>query len=113
MFFPIHVPALRERGEDVVHIAEFMLRHMAIKFGKPSISLTKPIKERFKQGYWKGNVRELQNVLERAVILSARGKVDWNLILPEQDASENNSYVAENRIFTQKRASVFRKGEYP
>ncbi len=100
--FPVHVPALRERGEDVVHIAEFMLKQMAIKFGKSPIPLTKLIQERLKECHWKGNVRELQNVLERAVILSNRGKVDWNQILSETNNLDTNNTIPENKVFTQK-----------
>ncbi|GAB5398801.1 MAG: hypothetical protein Aureis2KO_03860 [Aureisphaera sp.] len=100
--FPIHVPALRDRGGDVIHIAEFMLQQMAIKFGKRPISLSQSIEERLKQCPWKGNVRELQNVLERAVILSNRGKVDWNLILPENTEAINDGETIQTKIYTQK-----------
>ncbi|MBX2826750.1 MAG: sigma 54-interacting transcriptional regulator [Flavobacteriaceae bacterium] len=96
--FPVHVPPLRERGEDVIHIAEFMLKNMAAKFNKPVIKLTSPIKARLIQWEWKGNVRELQNVLERAVILSDRGKVDWSLLLTENSVSKKNNFEGKKVI---------------
>ena len=99
--FPIHVPALRDRGNDVIHIAEQMLASMADEFGKPLIKLSANDKERLRNEMWKGNVRELQNVLERAVILSVKGKVNWNQVLPVSEGNKEEKSTA-SRIYTQK-----------
>lgn len=72
--FPVHVPALRERPEDIIVLAEAFLRRFSRKhglkipgFGDQAIQAI--------QGYpWPGNVRELQNTIERAVILSETGR---------------------------------------
>ncbi|MBS1767611.1 MAG: sigma 54-interacting transcriptional regulator [Acidobacteria bacterium] len=68
--FPIHLPPLRERPKDIEALARLFLDRIAKDHRRPVPSLDKASLERL-QGYaWPGNARELQNVLERAVILS-------------------------------------------
>ena len=94
--FSIQLPALRNRIEDLPVLANFFLTHYAAKENKEGIQLSKDSLKLLLQHSWKGNIRELRNVLERAVIL-----VDENIILPEhlpfeiqkQDTSDH-SYLA-------------------
>jgi PAS domain S-box-containing protein len=72
--FPIDVPALRERGDDVVQLASHFLERTCVDFGHRPLALSKQQAALLKRYDWPGNVRELKNVIERAVILS-RGKV--------------------------------------
>ena len=72
--FPIDVPPLRERGDDVVQIASHFLERTCQEFGHPPLTLSKQQAALLKHYDWPGNIRELKNVIERAVILS-RGKV--------------------------------------
>lgn len=72
--FPIDVPALRERGDDVVQIASHFLERTCQEFGHPPLTLSRQQAALLKRYDWPGNIRELKNVIERAVILS-RGKV--------------------------------------
>jgi transcriptional regulator with GAF, ATPase, and Fis domain len=72
--FPIDVPPLRERGEDVVQIASHFLERTCQQFGHPPLALSRQQAALLKSYDWPGNIRELKNVIERAVILS-RGKV--------------------------------------
>jgi PAS domain S-box-containing protein len=72
--FPIDVPPLRERGDDVVQLATHFLERVCMDFGRHPLSLSKQQAELLKKYAWPGNVRELKNVIERAVILSS-GKV--------------------------------------
>jgi PAS domain S-box-containing protein len=72
--FPIHVPPLRERGDDVVQIASHFLDRICKDFGHRPLTLSKQQAALLKRYDWPGNVRELKNVIERAVILS-QGKV--------------------------------------
>jgi DNA-binding NtrC family response regulator len=65
----IHVPPLRERAEDVQHLAEHFLREFAIKYDRPVRSISQRAYARMFEYQWPGNVRELQNVMERAVLL--------------------------------------------
>ncbi|MGZ4999955.1 MAG: sigma 54-interacting transcriptional regulator [Methylomonas sp.] len=68
--FPIEVPALRQRAEDIPLLARFFLNKYAKKFGKQLGDIDPAGLEHLLQYAWPGNVRELQNVIERAVILS-------------------------------------------
>lgn len=72
----IHVPPLRERAEDVQHLAEHFLRMYAEKYHRPVHSISQLAYERMFAYSWPGNVRELQNVLERAVLLSKGEVID-------------------------------------
>jgi DNA-binding NtrC family response regulator len=70
----IQVPPLRERAEDVQHLAEHFLRIYAEKYNRTVRSISQQAYERMFTYSWPGNVRELQNVMERAVLL-AKGDV--------------------------------------
>ncbi|NNG15345.1 MAG: sigma 54-interacting transcriptional regulator [Gemmatimonadales bacterium] len=72
--FPITVPPLRERPEDLTILAQHFLEAAAARFGREGLGLRKSDLELLKRYDWPGNVRELQNVIERAVI-TARGRV--------------------------------------
>ena len=66
----IHIPPLRERGEDIILLAEHFLAHYAHKYKKEIRSISREAKQKLMQYPWPGNVRELQHAMERAVILS-------------------------------------------
>jgi PAS domain S-box-containing protein len=67
--FPIQVPALRDRADDIPLLVEYLVDRYAKKVGKRIRSVSKNTLDLF-QGYdWPGNIRELQNVVERAVVL--------------------------------------------
>ena len=72
--FPIDVPPLRDRGDDVVQIASHFLERTCQQFGHRPLTLSRQQAALLKRYDWPGNIRELKNVIERAVILS-RGKV--------------------------------------
>src|SRR5579859_363657 len=67
---PITIPALRDRGNDVLLLAEYFLDKFSREFAKAGLELSSDAKERLLEYRWPGNVRELQNTLERAVILA-------------------------------------------
>ena len=66
----IQIPPLRERGEDVLLLAEHFLKKYAHKYKKEIQGLTREAKQKLMRYQWPGNVRELQHAMERAVILS-------------------------------------------
>ena len=68
--FPVEVPPLRERGEDVVQLARHFLDQTVKDFGREPLALTQTHAKALRAYPWPGNVRELKNVIERAVILS-------------------------------------------
>ena len=73
---PITVPPLRERGEDVLLLAEHFLERFRREFRKPGLKLTADAKARLQSYRWPGNVRELQNTIERAAILANDADID-------------------------------------
>jgi PAS domain S-box-containing protein len=77
--FPIEVPPLRERTEDIPSLANRFLSQAASKLNLPLPQFTKANMLELKGYDWPGNVRELQNVIERAVITSRSGKLVFNL----------------------------------
>ena len=67
--FPIHVPLLRDRTDDIPLLVEYLVERYAKKAGKRIRSISKQTLQLFQSYSWPGNVRELQNVIERAVIV--------------------------------------------
>jgi len=67
---PITIPALRDRGDDVLLLADHFLERFKREFHKPSLELTDEARTRLTTYSWPGNVRELQNAIERAAILA-------------------------------------------
>src|SRR5437867_5590296 len=68
--FPLHVPPLRERASDIPQLATFFLSRFAKKFGRQVDMISQGTMDRLVAYPWPGNIRELQNVIERAVVLS-------------------------------------------
>jgi formate hydrogenlyase transcriptional activator len=69
--FPIHIPALRERGGDVEQLAAAFVKRFVRRLGKRIGPLSDEHFKRLRSYDWPGNVRELQNVIERAIILTS------------------------------------------
>jgi two-component system response regulator AtoC len=85
--FPIRLPPLRERREDIVPLAEALIAALGTSAGRsPPLRLDDATKARLQSEEWPGNVRELRNVLERAMILT-----DGSVIRPEHLWIEANS----------------------
>ena len=72
--FPVHVPALRERLEDIPLLADHFLRRFTRKHGVKATGFSESARAALLAYRWPGNVRELQNTVERAVILSESGR---------------------------------------
>jgi transcriptional regulator with GAF, ATPase, and Fis domain len=68
--FRIHLPALRERGEDVLLLADHFVRELGAKMGKLEPGLNREARDLLLAHSWPGNIRELQNAIERALILA-------------------------------------------
>jgi DNA-binding NtrC family response regulator len=81
---PITIPPLRERGDDVLLLADHFLEKFRREFQKPGLHLGKQTRARLLTYSWPGNVRELQNAIERAAILSGGSEIDESALqLPE------------------------------
>lgn len=68
--FRVHLPPLRDRGEDVLLLAEHFVRELAARMGKGEMGLSRDAREALLAHPWPGNIRELQNAIERALIMS-------------------------------------------
>jgi DNA-binding NtrC family response regulator len=73
---PITIPPLRDRGDDVILLAEHFLDRFKREFRKPELALTDDARARLQTYAWPGNVRELQNAIERAAILGNGTDID-------------------------------------
>src|SRR5205807_4392542 len=68
--FRVHLPPLRERGNDVLLLADHFVRHLGSEMGKPNPGLSHEARDLLAAHSWPGNIRELQNAIERALILA-------------------------------------------
>ena len=71
----IHVPPLRDRREEIPHLATFFVREASERLGKPDVRLSPETLDMFDAFGWPGNVRQLRNEVQRAVAMTARGGV--------------------------------------
>jgi len=84
--FPITVPPLRKRKEDIVQLAVHFLDRACKDLGHSPLTLTRRQADMLTAYDWPGNIRELQNLMERAVILSRGGPLRLDLALPELES---------------------------
>ncbi|WP_372894354.1 sigma 54-interacting transcriptional regulator [Stieleria sp.] len=88
--FPIELPPLCQRKEDIPLLAEHLLTQLARKLGRPTLRLTKANVHELQRYDWPGNVREFQHVLERAMITSRAGRLRFQLA-PGRSANDRPS----------------------
>ncbi len=67
--FPIHIPPLRERREDILPLAEFFIKRISSRMGRVPAFLTDETRDLLQRYDWPGNVREMENAIERALIV--------------------------------------------
>lgn len=72
----IHMPNLEERREDIPLLARYFLKEFSLQYDREIKGFTEKALEYLKNRHWKGNVRELQNVIKRAVIFSKSSQID-------------------------------------
>lgn len=103
--FPIEVPPLRERGDDVLQLASHFLERACKEFGLRPLTLSRKQAALLTRYSWPGNIRELKNVIERAAILSQGKVLRLDLAMADildagPERSVNDTVVAANRIMT-------------
>jgi transcriptional regulator with GAF, ATPase, and Fis domain len=93
--FPIRIPPLRERKQDIPDLAEYFARRQSVEMNLPyHHSFDPEAMEQFKRYNWPGNVRELQNVIERALIVSRGEPLSFHHLTapithaPDEDSSD-------------------------
>ncbi len=91
--FPIHLPPLRDRQEDIPLLVKYFTSRYSAKLGKKIETVPKPVLDTLQAYPWPGNIRELENVIERAVILTQGKELDLGDWLPRHRAAPNRSSV--------------------
>ncbi len=81
--FPIHLPPLRKRAEDIPLLVSTFIRRMRSRTGKNIARLTPAAMERFMEYHWPGNVRELKSALEFAFVLAEGDVIDLDQLPPK------------------------------
>ena len=107
--FPIEIPPLRERGEDIPMLAQYFIDRYARKEGKNIGRINWETLDLFQSYPWPGNIRELQNVIERSVIVSEREcfAVDESW-LPRQPlgASPTSQHELRQRVAAEEKQAI-------
>ncbi len=110
--FPIEVPPLRKRREDMIPLAQHLLKEACNDFGRKPLKLTRSQGDEILAYDWPGNVREMKNVIERAVILSKGDVLRLDLSLPRSgEPSVDPAVTADggNEILTDKQLRALQK----
>ena len=99
--FSIHIPSLKERKEDLFLFIEFFLDQANVSLGKNIKGLEKGVETAFKNYSWPGNLRELKNVIKRAVLLTNAPRIPLDVIprevmvgaesIPKKDFSRDSN----------------------
>lgn len=111
--FPIEIPALRDRVGDIPLLVEYLIERNAKKTGKRIRHIKKKTLELFQRYHWPGNIRELQNVVERAVILcdGEEFAVDESWLKPESIRSSEPADASPSMLAEDQRALAQREKE--
>jgi PAS domain S-box-containing protein len=111
--FPIEVPPLRDRDEDIVQLAQHFLERVCNDFGRPLMTLTRAHANDLRDYHWPGNVRELKNVIERAVILSPANVLRLDLSMPNREIAQTVAAADEpgqgEQVLTEKEMREFQR----
>ncbi|TYK66878.1 sigma-54 interaction domain-containing protein [Colwellia echini] len=94
--FPIHSPALRERAEDIPLLAKHFIDKVCVSLNRPQPHVSLAQMQFLTQYDWPGNIRELENIIERQIILAKSNKISFTFLAKE--SLKNKSYA--NKTFT-------------
>ncbi|WP_104736007.1 sigma 54-interacting transcriptional regulator [Hanstruepera ponticola] len=99
--FPITVPPLRDRGNDICLITNHMISEFSRELNRPINLLSEDDKTALINYNWPGNVRELQNLIERAIIISQNNTISWQSIIPQGGIEQEvTTLQTSNTIYT-------------
>ena len=99
--FHLHIPALRERAEDIVPLATMFLKKFSEKYHRDVSGMTQEARVLLTRLSWSGNIRQLQNVIEKAVILSDGPVLDVSAFSDElSDSAEGETESSGKDVFT-------------
>jgi two-component system response regulator HydG len=91
---PIHVPPLRERPEDVLPLARHFLARLRSELGRPGLDWAEGVEEALRRHPWRGNVRELENAVERGVVLARGERIELEDLLLEEGGAASSPAAA-------------------
>lgn len=94
--FSVEIPSLEERFEDLPLFADFFLRKANRSLGKNVEGFSEDVKDIFRQYHWPGNLRELQNVIKRAVLLTSGNTVEKEALPKEVYRSKESNVNVDN-----------------
>ncbi len=94
--FPIHLPPLRERGDDSILLARYFLTSITEEYGLDTIDFSRESLEYLRNRSWPGNVRELQNVIERAVIVCKGSRIELSHVITSETPSPRTPPPADS-----------------
>jgi len=99
--FPIYMPPLRERGNDIILLADHFVLKYAKELGRPVKRISTDVIEAFLSNPWPGNVRELENCIERAVLLAEGESIEMIHLPPSlQTKGKGGDKKEEGRLST-------------
>ena len=110
--FPIKLPPLRDRDNDIILLAEYFIKKFSKEMNKNDMYLSERSKEKLLNYYWPGNIRELLNTIERAVIICKNTEIKENdIILPEKPFSiiENFKFDGNLKQVTARACKIIEK----
>lgn len=116
--FPIQIPPLRERGQDIEKIAQFFLKKFCKKYNKTINSFSKRAIDAIMAYKWNGNVRELENVISRGVILCTTTQIDLDCLGIEVGNDKNpiqyalDEKLSEEELVKRYAAAVYKQCNY-
>ncbi|TFF37796.1 sigma 54-interacting transcriptional regulator [Mucilaginibacter psychrotolerans] len=87
--FPIFIPPLRERKEDIGILAKNFVEKFSLKTGRPVTGISAAALTQLKNYHWPGNIRELEHLIERQVLIKTEGLIE-NIALPQHQTEKNN-----------------------
>lgn len=91
--FKLQVPALRDRGDDIMEFIEYFRSNAAAELGRPSVPFSQQLITLFRKYDWPGNLRELKNVVKRAVLLSTGSEIGIDTLPSDMLAAINTPKV--------------------
>jgi Nif-specific regulatory protein len=96
--FPVYLPPLRERKEDILPLANFFVERYAAKTGKPVRRISTPAIAMMAAYHWPGNIRELENCIEHAVLVSSDGVIHGGDLPPTLQIPSNGEIKGSGKL---------------
>lgn len=99
---PIHMPPLRERGDDIIEIADFFFHRFAKQEGREFERLSEPAEAQLRRHSWPGNVRELENVVRNVIVMNHAPVVEPEMLRTLTSPTDGDRNLADGRLATER-----------